>query len=80
MEQAAGKYLVLLLYIPNIHGILNGGNGMWGGGGGVGWVIPSVHPSDSINKLNWFFFYVSSDGRRSHAVSYFFFLNRDASE
>ena len=53
---------------------------MGGGGGGVGWVIPSVHPSDSINKLNWFFFYVSSDGRRSHAVSYFFFLNRDASE
>ena len=41
---------------------------MWGGGG----VIPSVHPSDSINKLNWFFF-VSSDGRRSYAVSYFFF-------
>ena len=26
-----------------------------GGWGGVGWVIPSVHPSDSINKLYWFF-------------------------
>ena len=42
--------------------------GMWG----VGWVIPSVHPSDSINKLNWFFLCVFWWTKESRCDLFFF--------